>query len=149
MPGQPFRIEPNLPVQAYTTFALHAPKQTHSRPATCEEVGCEQFLHGWVTRLPLGSPLCEYIASGGHGRRFMETTGLDTPEREFVFPAGQRCFKSTQHVIALDREPVATIRGGDWRARTTETRTVAIPEWLERFQANQSRIAETHKRGAL
>lgn len=148
MINQPFRIPPNLPVEAYTTYALTSPKQTHTRPATCEEVGCEQFLRGWVTRLPLSSPLAVYIASGSHGRRFMETT-TGTAEREFTFPAGQKCFKSTQHTIEVGRPPIATIRGGDWRGKTTETLKVGLPEWVERFGLNQDKIAETHQKGSI
>lgn len=146
--NEPFRVQPNLPVQAYTTFALNSPKATHTRPATCEEVGCEPFLYGWVTRLPLEHPLAVYIASGSHGRRFMETT-TGTAEREFTFPAGQKCFKSTQHVLEVGREPIATIRGGDWRGKTTETLKVGLPEWVERFGLNQQAIKDTHDRGAL
>jgi hypothetical protein len=147
--SQPFRVTPNLPVGAYTTYALTAPKETHSRPATCEEVDCEPFLKGWVTRVPVNSPLAEYIASGTHGRLFAECRVDRTGEREFIFPPGQKCFRSTQHVIEIGRPPFATIRGGDWRGPTTQTRKVGLPEWVERFALNQQKIAETHEKGSI
>jgi hypothetical protein len=149
MPGQPFRIQPSLPVEAYTTYALNSPKSTHSRPATCAEVECEAHLKGWVTRLPVNSPMCDWITSKTHGRHFTETTALGTGEREFMFPPGQQCFRSSQHVTEVGREPFAIIRGGDWRARTSEPMIVGLPEWVERFAENQQKIKDTHDRGQI
>lgn len=146
---EPNRATPALPVTAYKTYGIAAPRATHTRPASCEEVECEQWKHGWRTRLPLGSDLAVYIASGSHGRRFQEIpTG--TAEREFVFPAGQKCFRSTQHRISLQREPIFTVRGGDWRAITSPVRrhTRAI-DFVEDWALNQQAIADTHKRGAI
>lgn len=143
------RIMPLHPVTAYKTYAISFPKQTHTRPATCEEVGCEQWQYGWRTRLPLDSDLAVYLAAGTHGRRFQEIpTG--TAEREFIFPPGQKCFRSTQHRIKLDRPGIYIVRGGDWRGATTEPRRHTRPEfWVEDFALNQQAIADAHKRGAL
>lgn len=167
MINEPFRVTPHLPVEAYTTYALKAPKETHTRPATCEEVHepcsktddkgervcfefhCGPHIHGWVTRVPFRSPLADFITGKTHGRHFVETTGLGDVEREFMFPPGQKCFRASQHVIEVGREPFASIRGGDWRGATTEVKRVGLPEWLERFALNQQAIKETHDRGAI
>lgn len=140
------RITPNLPIGAYTTYGISAPAQTHSRPATCEEIECEQWKYGWKTRLPLDSDLAVYLASGTHGRRFQEIpTG--TAEREFIFPPGQKCFRSTQHRISLQREPIFTARGGDWRGATTQTRHLRQADWLESFGLNQLAIQDQIEKG--
>lgn len=149
MINEPFRVTPILPVEAYTTYALKAPKETHTRPATCAEVECEPHLKGWVTRVPFNSPLADFITGKTHGRHFTETTGLGDVEREFMFPPGQKCFRASRHVIEVSREPFASIRGGDWRGATTEVKLVGLPEWLERFALNQQAIKETHDKGAI
>lgn len=144
-----FRIQPNLPVTAYKTYGIASPRSTHTRAATCEEIECEQWKFGWRTRLPLASDLAVYIASGTHGRRFQEVpTG--TAEREFIFPAGQKCFLSTTHRISLQREPIYTVRGGDWRAHTGPTRTHArATDFVEDWALNQQAIVDAHQRGTL
>lgn len=150
MPGQPFRVEPLHPVSAYKTFGMHSPNTTHTRQATCEEVACEQFLKGWVTRVPFHSPLAEFIAGKTHGRHFRETTGLGKGEREFMFPPGQQCFRSSQHTISLSRPPILTVRGGDWRGSTSEAHVYDRPEqWIDDFATNQIAIKETHDRGQI
>jgi hypothetical protein len=44
-----FRIEPQLPVGATKTYSALAPLATHFRAATCEDVDCGNYLHGWKT----------------------------------------------------------------------------------------------------
>jgi hypothetical protein len=148
MSQQPFRITPALPVGAYKTYGMHSPNSTHTRSATCAEVECEQFLKGWITRVPFHSALAEFIAGKTHGRHFTETTGVGTGEREFVFPPGQQCFRASQHAVSLERPPILTVRGGDWRGSTTQTRVHATAEnWVDDFATNQIAIADTRQRG--
>lgn len=141
------RINPLLRVEDYTTYGFHNPTVTHTRPATCEEVECEQWKHGWMTRVPLDSDLAVYLASGTHGRVFHETTSLGTAEREFIFPAGQKCFRSTKHRVKLDRPPIYTVRGGDWRGSTSRPQVINGRDWLESFGLNQQAIADRRNRG--
>ena len=51
------RIAPNMPARSMQTFQIVAPKETHTRPATCEEAECPQYLRGW--RMTLAA---EYLA---------------------------------------------------------------------------------------
>jgi hypothetical protein len=143
MMSQPFRITPNLPAEAYTTYQLIAP-QSDGLPATCAAVECEHWRNGWSTTVPKLSAAADYIRRGAGGRRFTEKPSDQIGYARFVFPPGQSCFESGSH-----RTPLAVIRGGDWRARTSETMRVGLPEWVERFALNQQKIKDTHDKGAL
>ena len=133
MAGELFRPGPVGPVQAYKTYAIRQPLSTHFRRATCAEVDCRAYLGGWITRVPRGSDLAEYIASGAHGRRYIETTGLDSEGREFVFEAGQACFRASEHRIPLGRPPLYVVRGGDHRGNPTGERRIhhRAEDWAE------------------
>lgn len=144
------RIMPNAPAQAYKTYAISSPIQTHFRPGTCEEAGCPNLAAGFVVRvderLELGQRQAYYIRKQS-GRRFTESrdeTGLTA----FTFPAGQQCF--TQHQISLQRPENFLVRGGDWRGNPLATPTLrhSRPEfWVEDFAEHQDRIATARVRG--
>jgi hypothetical protein len=141
------RIEPAGPVQAYKTYGLKAPKATHWRKATCEEVRCPAWLNGWKTVVPSDSMQADYIRARS-GRHFIETpagNGL----AEFRFPAGQRCFGADKHVTPLEREPIYIVRDGDWRGNPTGRRRTHArgADWVDDFGTHQLRIAEQQKRG--
>lgn len=121
---------PNL--NPYRTYQIVAPISTHFRPATCEEVDCDAYKHGWKTLVPSNSDQALYIRSGASGRRFTEVN--DSYDRtigmtEFVFPAGQQCFGASKHVIPLERDPIFRVRDGH-----SAPITHARPElWTEDF----------------
>jgi hypothetical protein len=138
-------IVPALPSQHFRTFEIIAPLSTHWRPATCEEVGCEAWRNGWVTRVPVGSDLAQYITSGTHGRVYHEAASIDSAEREFMFPPGQKCFAASKHRLPLEREPLYVARGGDARGNPLRERRVhQRPEhWVEDFAENLDRVRES------
>lgn len=146
---QPTRITPNLPVQAYKTYGIARPAETHWRPAGCADVDCAPHTNGWVTEVDetstLGQMQAHYIRAQS-GRRFVETR---TPEgfTRFEFDAGQTCF--TQHVAPVEREPIYLVRGGDWRGNPLrENRIHTRPEhWVEDFAEHQGRIARAMEAG--
>lgn len=142
------RIQPLHPVQAYKTYGIAFPKQTHTRPATCEEVDCAAWRGGWKTVVPSTGPQADYIRAD-RTRKHLESRqpgGLS----EFTFETGQRCFAAETHRVRLDRPGIYTVRGGDWRGATTEPRRHTRPEfWVEDFALNQQAIADAHTRGAL
>lgn len=143
------RAEPALPVAAYKTYGVAAPRATHTRPATCEEVNCPAWRNGWKTIVPTVSLQADYIRNADHGRHYTETTA-DAGMAEFVFPPGQRCFNAANHVTSLHREPIYTVRGGDWRARTGPVRRhTRAEDFVEDFALNQQAIADVHKKGQL
>src|SRR3954464_496881 len=98
---EPFRPEPQLGASQMKTYAIIRKDGLHYRPATCAEVECPQWAHGWITRVPRGTDLETYLESGVHGRRFTETTGLGAGEREFLFGPGQECFRSSTHRLPV------------------------------------------------
>lgn len=144
------RPAPRLPVQAMKTYSISAPLTTHFRPASCEEVDCPAYLHGWKTKIDdstvLGTQQRDWIRSSS-GRRFTEereATGLLV----FDFPAEQQCFKRSEHRIRLDRPERYFIRGGDFRGQIGQAVEHKRPElWVESFAENQDRIITVQKKG--
>jgi hypothetical protein len=142
---QPFRVEPNMPAQAYDTYGIVMPKTTHTRVATCEEVECAAHINGWLTKLDVGTEQgvqrAKYIIdhSGRHWTA-EQAGGLVT----FTFPAGQQCF--AEHRVPLDRPPLYTVKRGDWRTGAP-AHPVSTEEWLNRFGDNQANLAKIHEKG--
>jgi hypothetical protein len=143
------RIPPNMPVQAYRTFEITSPLATHWRRATCEEVDCANYLHGWRSVIDesteLGQGQAHYIRH--------DTSRRHTEERrpdgltEFTFEAGQTCFQAAAHKVQV-RPELYLSRGGDWRGSTTAPLRHSGPDpWLDEFQTNQDRLATLQARG--
>ncbi len=133
------RLQPHLPVQAMQTYRISRPTATHTRPATCEEVDCPDFVKGYVVRLPRGDgriALLRDAAAGridGLKRSMREVTGVDSAEQEFLMNGP--CLKATQHRAPVDRPEIYLVRGGDWRANTGLIRKHTRPEhWVEDMQ---------------
>jgi hypothetical protein len=86
-------------------YRIRRPRDTHTRPATCDEVGCEMQRDGWISAIDErtldGQRQAHYIRSVS-GRGFTEERGPDGLTR-FHFPPGQQCF--AQHRVDLQREP--------------------------------------------
>lgn len=135
--------------ESYRTYAIVAPLATHFRPATCEEVGCRGWANGWVTRLPVGHELIDLITSGRTGRRYQETTAPGAAEREFAFPAGQSCFRASQHRVPLERDPLFVVKDGDRRGNPRGTRPALLraDQWVDEFATHQDALATARERG--
>ncbi len=135
---------------AYQTFQAQAPRDTHTVPATCEEVECDHYLRGWKMKIDLGTELgqrqAHYIKYQS-GRSYTHENlgdGLVT----LTFAANQPCFR--EHRRSIERPPIFSVRGGDQRGNPlrTPTRVHKKPEfWVEEFAENQERLAEVQKRG--
>lgn len=142
----PFRIAPKMGVTAYETYGIVAPKETHTRPATCREVECVAHLQGWRTTIDvsteLGARQASYIRLMS-GRHFtaQEAGGLVY----FTFPAGQSCFR--EHRISLERDPLFYAHGGDFRGVTTEVGTYRPDDWVDKMANHQDKIIEAIERG--
>jgi len=144
------RIDPNLPAQAYRTYEIAAPRATHWRDATCDEVGCRHYQHGWRTVVDettvLGQRQAHHIRRESR-RRYTEhrsEAGLTV----FEFEAGQPCF--AKHRARVERPELYLVRGGDWRGNPlgVQTRRHSRPElWVEDFAENQDRLAMALERG--
>lgn len=141
---------PRVPAKAMQTFQIVAPKATHTRKATCEEVECEQYARGWRIQVDLNTDLgqkqAHYIkhSSGRSYRVTDQREGLVTLE----FRPNQPCFQ--EHRVPIGRPEVFRVKGGDHRGNPlkTPTRVHKKPEfWLEEFQENQDRIKTRIERG--
>jgi hypothetical protein len=143
------RATPALDVRAYKTYQVVAPLATHYRAATCAEYGCQAYENGWVTRVTRGSEAEQYLLNVDHGRKYNETTGLESAEREFMFSPGQQCFRSSTHRVPLEREPLYIVKGGDWRGNPTRQRRqhARSQDWVEDFATHQSALADTIEKG--
>lgn len=146
----PNRITPNLPAKAYTTFQVVAPKSTHTRPASCEEVECEQYARGWKMVIDLNTDLgqkqAHYIKydSGRSYRVADQRDGLVTLE----FRSGQPCFQ--EHRVRNDLPEKFLVKGGDHRGNPLGTKTrvhTKAEHWVEEFAANQDRLKTAIERG--
>lgn len=136
--------------EAFQTFGIVAPKETHTVPATCEEVECDHHIRGWAMKIDLGTDLgqeqARYIKHQS-GRSYEVTEqrdGLVT----LVFRPGQECFQ--EHRRSIERDPIFRVKGGDARGNPlrTPTRVHKKPEfWVEEFAENQDRIASAIEKG--
>jgi hypothetical protein len=136
--------------ESFQTFGIVAPKETHTVPATCEEVECEQYVRGWQMKIDLGTDLGQkqaYYIKHHSGRAYKvidQYDGLVTLE----FRSGQPCFR--EHRKSIERDPIFRVRGGDARGNPlrTPTRVHKKPEfWVEEFAENQDRIATAIEKG--
>lgn len=146
------RVEPKGPVIGYRTFAYRRPLATHWRRATCEEVGCHAYQHGWTSTVDestdLGMGQAYYIRrdSGRSFREHRTREGLTV----FAFAPGQPCFRAADHrVPIIDRPALYVVRDGDWRGNPTNwSRTHTRGEhWVEEWAEHQDRLRAQQQRG--
>jgi hypothetical protein len=142
------RVEPKLGPEAFKTYAIVAPKQTHTRAATCREVECAAWQHGFATTVDLSTDLGQRQAAyleAKSGRAF--TTETAGTLRTYTFTAGQACF--TAHRITLEREPLYVVKDGDYRGNPRGTRpaTRRAEDWVDDFATHQQRIHDALERG--
>ncbi|MFJ4624225.1 hypothetical protein [Streptomyces sp. NPDC088812] len=148
MAVQPFRWEPKMAPDAYKTYAIVSPLTSHFRPATCAEVDCPHYLHGWRVRVESLTPDLLHAARNS-GRRYTEQP-VAAGETWLVFEAGQACFKAREHRTRMDRAPLYVVRDGDHRGnpRGTRARLHQRPEnWVEDFAEHQQKLADEIEKG--
>lgn len=139
------RPEPALPAHLMETHQIAAPLATHWRPASCEEVGCLQFHHGWmipITGLDDGDMW--QLEHCGRRYRHMEVEGHGPV---YVYEPGQPCFRSHEHRIRLDRPELFVVRGGDWRTTVRQsikagqfTRFSGADAWMDHLHGRMDQI---------
>lgn len=142
------RPQPLMDAAAYKTYEMRSPLSTHFRPATCAEVDCPHYLHGWRVRV---EALTEDLlhAAQNSGRAYTEQS-IAEGETYLVFAAGQPCFKASQHRKRLDRPPLYIVRDGDHRGNPRGTKArlhQRAQDWVEDFATHQQAIAEEIEKG--
>jgi hypothetical protein len=134
-------------VQQYKTYGASRPLATHWVAATCEEVDCEPFLHGWsINVAPLSEQDLAVIKQ--HGYRY-SVLPVSAEETLWIFEAGQPCFKSSTHRREVGRPAVFYTRPGDWRGDYTGGRpSVLRPEdWVDDMATHLDRIRAEIEKG--
>lgn len=144
------RIELKTPARMMQTFQVTAPKSTHTVPATCEEVECEQYARGWKMRIDLNTELgqkqAHYIKHLS-GRSY-KVTGQQDGLVDLEFAASQPCFQ--EHRVRNELPEIFRVKGGDYRGNPLRTpvRTHKKAEyWVEEFAENQARLNDRIERG--
>ncbi len=134
------RLQPRTPVQAMQTYRISRPAATHTRPATCEEVECPDFVGGYTVRLPRGDDRIALLREAAAGRvdGLKRSITYEYRERaEQVFVVSGPCLKATTQRAPIDRPEIYRVRGGDWRANLGLIRKHSRPEhWVEDMQEN-------------
>lgn len=132
------------------TYAIVAPRSTHHRPATCAEVECEAWAHGWVTavdeRTELGQRQAGYIRTKS-GRAYTMSGDADG-RTVFTFKPGQSCFR--EHTVRLDRPELYVVREGDHRGNPRGAEPLVhkrARDWVDDFATHQERLADRLARG--
>lgn len=147
-----FRVPNSTPASMYKTYQILAPKETHFRQATCDEVGCEQYQKGWKTTIDTTSDLGQkqlYYITKQSGKSY-KATQLPGGLVEFEFAAGQPCFAAAKHQVKLDRPEIFIVRDGDHRGNprgTTPRKHQRASDWVEDFAEHQQKIADDRQKG--
>jgi hypothetical protein len=147
------------PAEEYQTYQVKAPKTTHWRRATCEEVDCPNFLHGFMV-------LCDESSEDGQrraayirqdkSRECREQRGFDHPDHQippsvtvFIYTPGQTCFAAGEHRVPNGRQELYLVRGGDWRGNPRQMlrRHSGAQAWLDDFGEHQEKIADLLQKG--
>lgn len=142
-------IEPRMGPESYKTYSIVAPLATHFRPATCEEVGCPDFLHGWKNRIEGLTPEQVHTMRHESGRKYTELQ-VAPGETWLVFEAGQSCFRVSKHRAPIGRPELYVVRDGDRRGnpRGTKARLHQRAElWQEDFAEHQQGLADAIQEG--
>lgn len=141
------RITPIGPAAAYKTYSIKQPLATHWRPASCAEVDCPNYLHGWRTPLAaITEQVAHDLRAGGWHYTVERLTAVDGYA---VFPPGQRCLRHGEHRRLVERDPLFVVRGGDWRGNPTGQRRVHVraEDWVDDFATHQQHVADRHAQG--
>lgn len=119
-------------------FNIASPIETHTRPATCEEVDCEYNRLGWKTRVETLPPGAYAVATnaGRHYREVIEGPG----ETYLYFPAGQQCF--SQHRVPLDRPEFFYVKDRNGLRRHTKSE-----HWVEEHSEDLDRLRKKIEEG--
>jgi len=124
MNRETFRPQPTLPAERMVSFEIKAPLATHWRRATCVEVGCPDYQHGWTVAVSVLRPSDRELFRQ-KGFRFIDIDGGTGPA--LLFEAGQPCFRASQHRTRMDREEIFLQRPGDWRVPIRQSGALGKP----------------------
>lgn len=147
-----FRIDPVGQPQDYKTYGMSMPLATHWQPATCEDVQCDAYVHGWVTTVDLTTDLGQrqYDYLTHDKTRSCTRQNVTQTLVKFVYKPGNRCFRSADHRLPVGRPARFYVAGGDHRGNPLGT-PVRVhkngADWAEDFAEHQDMIASAIEKG--
>jgi hypothetical protein len=145
------RFKPAGPVSAYKTYAMNRPHDTHSRPATCEEIDCDFWRHGWVTTLDISTTEGQFhfeTAKAASRTRPYSLQRVTDHLLKLLYKPGTPCFKASQHRVPVERPSIFVVRDGDFRGNPTGRRRVRRAEdWVDDFANHEDRLETARQRG--
>lgn len=142
------RFAPVGSADQYKTYGATRPLATHWVPATCEEIDCEPFIHGWSIDAALLTEKDQHgIKQLGYRYQVLHVREGETL---WVFEAGQPCFKASTHQREIGRPPIFFTRRGDWRGDPTGARPYVHtrPEdWVDDMATHLDRVRAEIEKG--
>lgn len=133
--------------ESYKTYKALAPLSTHTRPATCEEYGCNDFLNGFTITVNLDTELGKkqfyYLTHNPERKAGGTMEQLNQFLVSFHFGPGNRCFRSGEHRVGMDRMPFLLVAQGDWRGnprRIPVRRHRNADDWVDDFATHQQKM---------
>ena len=119
-------------------YVLRMPPDTTVK-AACEDVRCENWLHGWDVILderdPVKRDAATWIRSGRSGRTYRELPG-GGDVAVFRFDSGQRCFEEHR------------TRPASWLVRSGTVRQHAgMRDWIDDLDEHVGQLEDQARRG--
>jgi hypothetical protein len=136
----------SAPASAYQSYVLDRPNlRKFWVKATCEEVDCPDWLHGWRVDAALLTP-----QNWADIRRMYRWELLDIAagNQQVVFEAGQACFRASTHQRPTLAEPLYLVKPGHRGAYLGRGRqhTRGI-DWVEDFAEHTDKVTTRLARG--
>lgn len=139
------RATPVGRIDQYKTYTIAVPK-THTRPASCEEVGCLNYHNGFAVPVPAGDERRAFLlrTSGRPYTTELRPDGVTL----YKFAAGTVCFAASTHTIQVQPE-LYIVRDGDWRGNPTGRRRTHVrpADWVEDFAEHLDDIHDEVRKG--
>jgi len=147
------RLAPNAGPENFKTFERRAPLSSHWRKATCEEVLCDDYVHGFVLTIDLSTDLgqrqYDYVKHDGSRSCSIHRSGMNM--LSCVYRPGNAGFKPTHdHRIPIGRPAIFLVAEGDFRGNPR-----GIPvrvhrtgvDWADEFATHQDKVVTLLQRG--
>ena len=135
-----------FPAQAYQTFQIYSPIETHFRKATCEEIGCNEYLNGWALQIEQLSEEDYYLATHA-GKRYRKANfgpGINF----LMFESGQPCFDAASHKIKIERPEYFFNGRGDRRMFTRHgAQQMRANDWMDKLMTDVDRLLTEKAKG--
>lgn len=142
-----------LNLETHRTFSVVTPPDTHTEPATCEQVNCQRWSEGFAVLLDTstqgGRDRYDWIYANPGGRQWYRTVEGDVTRLDY--PPGNRCYD--QHRRILDKPAVLLVRKGAHSDRRVvdrlpvERRHVNGADFMDDLRTHTDSVLEHQRKG--